>query len=678
MSYNAAAVQAAFGDWLTQDAPSDTGELRMFCPLCESPATSHTPSASINPTLGKWNCLKTEEDGGTIAALAKRLGVSIKAQRTVQAPEDGKPRVPTPLDDQDKPADWCAQLVAGRGPHLDFLTRERGLSIETIKHWRLGSDGQRITIPIAVAGQWVNVRRYKPHPPEGVPKIINLPGHGSPSVLAFTETLAGNTLPVVVTAGELDALLLWQAATERVAVVTGTGGESTPPRDLSPLNRREVYIAYDNDDAGRKGAQKLAKALAPVAGAVHVLDLRVLGVDNDGGDVTDYLLGGGTVGALLAEIERLRSADPAGDTVLTDLERLLLASDDEALDHMEDAFTDDALGSLNPPDFIVDRWLQRGFFSVVYGEPGTHKTFLGTDLTLHIRAGLAWHGHRVVQGAVLYYQGEGLAQMRERVGAWRTEHPHAELAAGLWFERFVDLTRAEGLAAVVRTVRAFERQSGERVQALLFDPLVEFMTGDENGEGTELASRGLRALAQYLDCAVLVLHHSNASGERARGADFLRMRAGAHVRIEHAEDGQIGLLQQKQKNAAPLAMLLEATPVHGSLVLSSLGTMTAEAYMARKVRRGSEAKAAERMERAAVVQTAKASQGRDLIVAAMRDNPGRGKAWLVAKCKGHGIGAPALELIVDELVAEGAASFTADGEAKNAPRHYYLTDGDAP
>lgn len=45
----------------------------------------------------------------------------------------------------------------------------------------------------------------------------------------------------------------------------------------------------------------------------------------------------------------------------------------------------------------------------------------------------------------------------------------------------------------------------------------------------DAASRGLRALAQYLGCAVVAGHHSNAEGGRTRGTDHLYMRCGAYV-----------------------------------------------------------------------------------------------------------------------------------------------------
>jgi len=679
-TYTPESVQAAFGHWLADPdgGPSDKGELRMFCPLCEEPGTSHSPSASINPALGKWNCLKTDDHGGAIGALARELGVQIRATATRSTPQQNV-TVPPALEDQDKPYGWHDQFMAGaRSDFFDFLTQERGLHPDTLRFFKVGTDGDRITLPIRFRGKWRQVRRYLPHAVRPTPKILNIKGFGR-AMLAYSETLTGNTLPVVVTAGELDALLLWQEAAGALAVVTGTGGEGTVPRDLSALRGREVFVAYDLDDAGRKGAQKFATAARSAGAHVHVLDLARLGLSGDGADVSDYLLQGGTVDALMAEMESLRGGLEDGlDDVLATIQQMFLAADDVADDHLAEGLTDDQIAELDPPRFAVYHWLQAGFFSDIYGAPGVMKTYGLLDIALHVRAGIDWHGHATDRGAVLLYEGEGLAQMRDRLDAWKQHYPDAALAPSLSFQRFVDLTRPEGVAAVARTVRRFEARTGVPVRLVIFDPLVEFMTGDENGEGTELATRGLRALAQYLDIAVLVAHHSNAAGDRARGADFLRMRAGAHIRMERLEDGMVGLVQEKQKNSAPLAMILQPVEVAKSLVLDDVGTMPADAYSARKTRAASAETVSRRIELATVARGVKDSRAQDLLIAAVRAEPGIVQGALLRKCMGREVGHDLLLANLERLAQDGRIRVGVVGSGKNAARRHYLADGEHP
>jgi len=183
--------------------------------------------------------------------------------------------------------------------------------------------------------------------------------------------------------------------------------------------------------------------------------------------------------------------------------------------------------------------------------------------------------------------------------------------------RLVDLTKAEGVAAVVRTVRRLEEESGERIQLLTFDPLVEFMTGDENGEGMDRATRGLRALASILDCGLVVGHHTNASEARARGADHLRMRCGAHIRMEHLDEVArvVGVVQEKQRNAARSALTLETKSEGDSVVLEWRENFYAQDYLAARA-----GVAQQRKEDGREVKAAKARGERETsLVNALRD-----------------------------------------------------------
>lgn len=678
-TYTPDAVRGAFEPWLTQHEPSDDGEMRMYCPLCEDPDTSHSPSASINPAKGEWNCLKTEDHGGKIDALARELRVEVRGTRRAASAAPAKPALPPPLEDQAKPVAYHDRLVLAeeRPDYLDFLTGERGLNVETLEYFKVGTDSERITIPIRVRGKWRNVRRYLPHA-DGKDKMLNLPGFGSVT-LAYVETFRGSTLPIVVTEGELDAMLLWQEARGRLGVATGTGGAGNVPRDLSALAGREVFVAYDLDDAGRAGAEKFAAAARKAGATAHVLDLARLNLRGKGADVSDYLLQhGGSVDALVAEMDRLRSADPdAGDDVLAAIEQMFLVADDVALDHLADGLTDDQISELTPPRFVVDRWLPRGFFSTLWGAPGVMKTFAILDLLRHVRAGEPWHTFATERGAVLMYEGEGLSQLQGRIAAWDERYPDSALAPSLSFQRFVDLTRPEGVAAIVRTALGFQARTGVPVNLIAIDPLVEFMTGEENGDGNEQASRGLRALAQYLDIAVLVGHHANAAGERSRGTEHLRMRAGAHIRMERADDGTVAMVQEKQKNAAPLAIMFQPSPVGSSLVLESLGSLPADAYVARKFRAASEQKAAGRIELSKVQREKKDADARELLVGAVRESPGIVQGKLLGQCLGRGSGKDVLLANLATLIADGTFRVEIVGSGDNAPKRHYLADGDA-
>lgn len=390
-------------------------------------------------------------------------------------------------------------------------------------------------------------------------------------------------------------------------------------------------------------------------------------------DVEDWLQGLG-----LKKSDLYDDLEDAADDVLAAVEGLFLSGEDVALDYLQDGLSDGQVLALDPPEFVIDGWMPQGFYSVVYGEPGAKKTFALLDMAKSIRRGIDWQGHSVQQGSVLFFQGEGLQQLTPRIAAWDAYHDDssAQDAPGLYFGRNIDLTLPRGAAGVVRTVLRYQQEQQCRVVAVVIDPLVEFMTGEENGEGMELATRGLRAVAQYLDVAVIVGHHTNASGARARGGDWLRMRAGAHIRAESLPTGQTGLVQQKQKNAEKLALVLDPLLVGDSLVLTRAAGMTSVEYAAEKDSTESTERAQTKIKLSTASSRAKDQLGRELILDYVAAHPGANQGRVVGGCRGKGVGSDPLKRILDELAGEGGPlRVEAAGSATNSPRRFWLREG---
>lgn len=329
-----------------------------------------------------------------------------------------------------------------------------------------------------------------------------------------------------------------------------------------------VVVWADRDPAGYRCAeQRLSAVLAAGIPARAVLPIP----DHNGADAYDHVEAGFSPeetkpvsGNELAVLAGHAGQEEAADDVLEAVRRefLLVEARDQVLHHLDDVLYDEDVLALPPQRFVIDGWVPAGAYTGLYGPPGVGKTLVVQGMTRAVRKGTRWQDHSTTQGMTVSYVGEEVHQLQDRMRAWDARYPlrpDQTMEAGVTIARLIDLTKPEAVAAVIRTVRALEARHDSRVLLLTFDPLVEFMTGDENGEGMDLATRGLRALATLLDCAVVVGHHTNASEARARGADHLRMRCGAHIRMEHLDEvaGTVGLVQEKQRNAAKAALVLE-------------------------------------------------------------------------------------------------------------------------
>jgi len=97
---------------------------------------------------------------------------------------------------------------------------------------------------------------------------------GHPHWYGLTEALEHDG-PIYVVNGEPSVWAAWQYS---VSAVCTLGGESGVPSDIDLIRLanfgRDIRIVFDNDDAGRKGAQNLANAFACNDIAVEIRDIK--------------------------------------------------------------------------------------------------------------------------------------------------------------------------------------------------------------------------------------------------------------------------------------------------------------------------------------------------------------------------------------------------------------------
>jgi DNA primase len=157
----------------------------------------------------------------------------------------------------------------------------RGISDEIINRHFLGWNGSRITIPIFNRkGVCASFRLAKdPDDQSDSPKM--LPLRDASVDLYGWEVLRLPPTRVIVCEGEFDRLVL---ESNGFAAVTSTGGAGTFREEWAEALRgiAEVYVCFDNDEPGRKGALRVAHMIA------HAKLVALPEEVGDGGDVTDF------------------------------------------------------------------------------------------------------------------------------------------------------------------------------------------------------------------------------------------------------------------------------------------------------------------------------------------------------------------------------------------------------
>lgn len=267
------------------------------------------PSLNVNVRTGQWQCHGCGEKGNEITFYSKLHNCNtVDAAQAIKGsgPSDPPPR--RPVTPQSKPADSdppkfmepkeaeeAHSRLLKTKQSLTWLQEARGLTVETVKRFRLGltTKGDRITIPVCdEEGRLLNLRLYDwRHTSDQ--KFLNTKGFGAIRLWP-AESLKADS--VVLVEGEPDCLLACQLG---YAAITGTGGAGNWKAEWTPLLKgKSVAIIYDADQAGKDGRQKVAEALAGTAREIRFVDLPLPGTKEDK-DLTDYVLKHGATRANL-------------------------------------------------------------------------------------------------------------------------------------------------------------------------------------------------------------------------------------------------------------------------------------------------------------------------------------------------------------------------------------------
>jgi hypothetical protein len=212
--------------------------------------------------------------------------------------------------------------------------------------------------------------------------------------------------------------------------------------------------------------------------------------------------------------------------------------------------------------------------AVVYGRPGSCKTFLAIDWALSVATSSSWHGRSVATGPVLYVIGEAAPGFGRRQAAWS----EANRVYGLddfdmrWLPEPVNLLDPP-------QVDALELLARDRRPALIvFDTLARCMPGgDENGPRdmglvVDAADRFRRATG----ACVMFVHHTPKDGSKPRGHSALEGAVSTSI-VVRADGWRVTVACDKQKDALEFDRIaLVRQPVGESLILASPSSPTGQ------------------------------------------------------------------------------------------------------
>lgn len=442
-----------------------------------------------------------------------------------------------PLPGDAAVAKWHDALITDEGPLLTYLREKRGLAHSTLLRHEIGRHYGKFTIPVRDEDrELVNVRKYDHAATKN--KMTNHSGHGAARLYPMEVLAEEPDEPVLLCEGEWDALVANQHG---FVAVTGTGGAKNPPKDLSPLQDRSVYVVYDCDDAGRRGARAVARQLLPVAKEVYVVDLGL----GESEDVTDWFVAHGK-----SEEELLALLSDASPVTPEDVD------DDEDDDGLLVSLADVQETRL---DWVWPGRIPAGKLTILEGDPGLGKSMLWTRIVADITTGEPLPGDdraREPLNALVICAEDDLGDTI--VPRLRAAGADVNRVAALGLQRddkghLIPLSIPEDLPRLRKAIRK------ARAAVVVFDPISAYLSETINSGNDSSVRRALTPLgeiAQTTGAAVLMVRHLNKQGDlkalyRGGGSiAFIGAARSGLVVDRHPEDPRTLVLAQTKANLA--------------------------------------------------------------------------------------------------------------------------------
>lgn len=166
------------------------------------------------------------------------------------------------------------------------IAHNLGISDAVLEELNVAStDTDSLMFPVFMYNHLLDVRKYNPGSKPKVKSRTNCPAGLIVPFDIWKDT--PETRVTILCAGEKDMAV---ARSHGLNAITFTGGEQSKPKILEPFRNRIVAICYDNDEAGKTGAVKVATELYGVAQTVKVVTGFHEICKETGEDITDFFM----------------------------------------------------------------------------------------------------------------------------------------------------------------------------------------------------------------------------------------------------------------------------------------------------------------------------------------------------------------------------------------------------
>ena len=459
------------------------GEIRLKkCPFCDS--TSRAPF-SIDPHEGYAKCHRCDWKGG-LSLLKTSQGDLVSSADSFTSAKKKEIVKPPPSVMEKFHIDFVGDQTT-----LDSYCKWRELLPETVEKFKIGFDKNNgaIAFPYYLKGELISIK-LKKKKSDGSKFITRWTPPGSKggkskSTLFNVDSLTGNET-VYIVEGEEDCMVLSQSGFQNVVSVPN-GAQSCVGDFLDAVEPFEdIVICFDEDEAGRTGAAKLASALGEARCRIVNLPEGILVGENGGTakDITDFA----KAGKLKEALERIENAEGETPESIRHISSFVDEFKDSFINGPRDRGATTGFPSLD--GLIGGR--RPGEITVISGNTGSGKSTFCLNTALNIAA----TGEAVLLGS---FEQTIPAIMRKM----------AQMVSGRWWSmREDDLGQVMSMDDLDQVVKVFSE-----IPLYVINVFGQMNT-DEFTECVKFARRRLKVKTVILDHIHFMLKHDRADSER--------------------------------------------------------------------------------------------------------------------------------------------------------------------
>ncbi len=186
--------------------------------------------------------------------------------------------------------------------------------------------------------------------------------------------------------------------------------------------------------------------------------------------------------------------------------------------------------ALPPKEWLIDQILGRSDLVMIYGAPGSGKTFAGLDLALSACLGKQWAGRfdvpqRLTVAYAIGEGGSGFAQRLQAAGEYYGVDDIPNLHIYMTAPQLFNIQDPCNAAQFVLEYAAAQAAGDvEPLDILFLDTLHSVTAGADENSSQHMGQvlHHAKSIADRLGCAVCLVHHTNKAGTGERGSSALR------------------------------------------------------------------------------------------------------------------------------------------------------------